>query len=417
MPVAARFTGMTFHRLVAIGLALPALAGAQSSAASSQRVQEFAIDAGHTIVEFSIRFAFSHIKGRFTNTNGTILYNASDPSRSSITVVIDSKSLDTGWGHRDEHRSTSDFFNVEKYPRIVFQSDRMVRQGNGWRAEGKLTMHGVTKAISIPFHLLQAPARGTEGTSLIVNAEGGLKLARADFGINGGSTFNPWFTKARAATMGDSVDISIDLEGWVADIQGQLGQVQTSVDRISTSGVQAQIERYANFKRTSPDPAPGIVNGGDFTTRALISAGKNQEAVTLSKAVAEMFPAEPRVHMVYGAALAAAGDNASALREYSRARDVFKPIPPDPNEKFPQVDDNWYYMDQLARDLVELNKASIAVPVAKVTAEMFPNFAKAHSMLGIALAAAGDKRGAMAAYARALELDPGETRALEYQRH
>src|SRR4029079_12849252 len=136
-------------RLAILPLVVPALVQAKATAVASPRIQEFAIDGGHTIVEFAIRFAFSRVKGRFTDTKGTILYDPLDPARSSITVVIDAKSLDTGWGHRDEHLRTSDFFDVEKYPTIAFQSDRMTLTQNGWRADGKLTMHGVTRPISI----------------------------------------------------------------------------------------------------------------------------------------------------------------------------------------------------------------------------------------------------------------------------
>ena len=404
-------------RLAILPLIAPVFLEAQAATTVANPVQEFAIDAGHTIVEFSLKFAFSRIKGRFTDTKGTILYNSADPSRSSITVVIDAKSLDTGWGHRDEHLRTSDFFDVEKYPTIVFQSDGMTRTSNGWRADGKLTMRGVTKAISIPFRLTHPPGRGTEGTSLIIGAEGGLKLARADFGLTGGSTFNSWFTKARAATMGDSADISIELEGWASDLQGQRIAIEPTLERIKTGGVQAVIDRYTNVYRTTPNVTFGLVNGADFTTRALIGMGKTDDAVKLSKAVVELLPSESRVHIVHGVALAVAGKTQDAMREYAKAKEVFKPVVPDPNEKFPQDDPHWYYLDELARTLVSLNKPAIAVPVARTIAELYPKTARAHTMLGVALAASGDKRAAAEAYARALAVNPNDTRALEYRRH
>ena len=70
-------------------------------------LQEYAIDAGHSIVEFSTGFAFSRVKGRFTQVHGTILYDPADPSRSSVTVILEANSLDTGWPHRDEHRKST----------------------------------------------------------------------------------------------------------------------------------------------------------------------------------------------------------------------------------------------------------------------------------------------------------------------
>ena len=405
-------------RFAALALFAPAIVHAQSSRLAASSVKEFRIDAGESIVEFSIRFAFNRVKGRFGETNGTILYDAAQPARSSITVAINAKTLDTGWPHRDEHLRTSDFFDVEKYPTIVFQSERMTQVPGGWRADGKLTMHGVTKQISIPFHLLQAPARNPQSNWLIINIAGGLKIARADFGIFGGSTYNSWFDKARAATMGDSVDVNFEIEGYSTDAESQrTAGIQAALKRIEAGGVQAQLNRIDSIQKAVPNASSGLVNGADLVTRALIAAGKTKEALSLSKAVSEKFPSDARAHIVYGVALAITGDERAASREYSAAKQVFKPTPKDPNEKFPQVDETWYYLDQLARTLIEWDKRPLAVPVARTVSEMYSDFARAHTMLGVALAANGDNRGAQDAYARALALAPDETRALEYRRH
>lgn len=405
---------MKTYRLLMAAVLSPALLPAQAQS----QVKEFTIDAGHSIVEFAIPFAFNRVKGRFSDTKGTILYDAANPARSSITVVIGAKTIDTGWAHRDEHLRTSDFFDVEKYPTIVFQSDRMIQTSTGWRADGRLTMHGVTRTISIPFRLQHQPTRDPQSGWMMLNAQGDLKLARADFGIFGGSTYNSWFDKARAATMGDSVDINLEVEGYSPDAQSQRTPgIVAALERIRLGGVQAQINRIDSIQRAVPNAAAGLVNGGDLVTRALIATGKTQDALPLSKALVEKFPQEVRAHVIYGVALAYAGDNRSASREFAKAKEVFKPVAPDPNEKFPQVDETWYYMDQLARTLIEWNKVDIAAQVSRAVADMYPGFARAHTMVGVALAATGDKRGAEEEYARALALDPTETRALEYQRH
>src|SRR6476469_7415996 len=85
-------------------------------------IQEYAVDAGHSIVEFSIGFALGRVKGRFPQTHGTILYDPEHPERSSVSIVIETKTIDTGWPHRDDHLQTDDFFDVAKYPTITFQS-------------------------------------------------------------------------------------------------------------------------------------------------------------------------------------------------------------------------------------------------------------------------------------------------------
>ena len=385
---------------------------------AAQNPQEYRLDAGHTIIEFSVPFAFSRIKGRFTEATGTVLYDSSNVANSSITVVIQSKGIDTGWPHRDEHLRTSDFFDVEQYPTIVFQSDRLTRSGSGWIAEGKLSMHGVTREIRVPFSFPHPPTRSPDSNWMILNAVGALKLARADFAIFGGSAFNSWFNKARAATMGDSVEIGLEIEGWRADAGSlRVPIIVDRLERVRAQGIQTQIDRLTELRRTTPDSTfARYLTGGDILTRALIAEQCVPEAVTFSRTLTELFPAAVQAWMVHGVALALSGDTRRAAAQYAKAKAVFRPAVRDPNERFPQDDETWYYLDQLARLLLEWGRAAQAVPVARTVSELYPGIARAQTTYGLALAAAGDTAGAGVAYARALEIDPNETRALELRR-
>src|SRR6476469_3340501 len=215
---------MKNYRALILAICSASTLGAQSSrpvSPSASKLREYSVDFGHCIVEFSIGFAFSRIKGRFTDAKGTILYDEAQPLNSSVTMVIETKSLDTGWPHRDEHLRTSDFFDVEKYPTIVFQSDRIVPNGDAWTMQGRLTMHGATKQIAFPIRFIQKPIRSPESKWMVMNTAGSLRLARKDFGILGGDTYNSWFDKARAATMADSVDVSLEIEGYSPDATSQ----------------------------------------------------------------------------------------------------------------------------------------------------------------------------------------------------
>ena len=94
-----------------------------------------------------------------------------------MTIAIDANTIDTGFPLRDDHLRTSDFFDVEKYPTIVFQSERLVPQGDSWMLTGKLTMHGVTKTIAIPFRLLHPPTRSPESNWMVLDAAGARIVA------------------------------------------------------------------------------------------------------------------------------------------------------------------------------------------------------------------------------------------------
>jgi polyisoprenoid-binding protein YceI len=381
-------------------------------------LREYTVDYGHTIVEFTIKFAFSRIKGRFTAGKGTIVYDEATPANSSITMIFESKSIDTGWGNRDRHLRTSDFFDVDTYPTIEFQSRRLRQTGNGWVAEGDLTMHGVTRRITMPFEFLQPPTRSPQERWMVVNLGGSVRLARADFGITGGSTYNSWFDKAKAATVGDSVDVTFEVEGYSPDAASQRSPgVEAAVERIKTSGVQSQIARLTELKNTkSEQEFAAYFRGTELTVRGLIGACRLPDAVTLSKAMAELFPSLHSAHLINGFVLGISGDARGAAAEYAKGKEVFKPPVRDPDEQFPQDDGNWWFLDNLTRSALEWGYADQAVPLARTLTEIYPQTARAYATFGQVLARSGNTALAAAAFAKALEVDPRDTRALEWKR-
>jgi len=159
-----------------------------------------------------------------------------------------------------------------------------------------------------------------------------------------------------------------------------------------------------------------LLNGGDLVARGLIATNRIADAVTLSRALTEIFPEATRAAADYALASSIAGDQRTATRQYARMREIFRPPVTDPNERFPQDDENWWYLDQLARTTIEWGYASQGLPLARAIAAMYPGTARAHTTLGVLLATTGDAKGAAAAYARALEVDARETRALEWRR-
>ena len=401
----------TLRRVVALLSLAPVGAGAQEKLAS---LEQYQLDAGHSIIEFSIGFAFTHVKGRFTDPKGSIVYDPVNPENSSVTIVAPSKSLDTGWGTRDRHLKTSDFFDVETFPTVMFQSTRLRRNGKDWLMDGNLTMHGVTKAMTIPV-VMPAPRRSPESGWMILTATSTFKLARKDFGITGGDKYNAWFNAARQATMADTVDISVEVEGWWADAASQRLAILPALQRVKSLGAQAQIDTVK--RRLSPFPDSVLMNyfsGADLLVRELLEEDP-AKALQLATAWPALFKGS-RAHAVYAHALAVSGDTAGASRQYAEAKRLFKRTAPDPNEKFPQDDPEWYWLDNLVRTSLERGHVAAARGLARHAAEMFPDIARAQATYGWALALSGDTKGAAAQLARALQADPLDTRALEYAR-
>jgi len=170
----------------------------------------FKFDVAHSNIGFSVRhMAISNVKGSFTDFNGTFVWDGKNLSNSSVEVTIQTKSIDTGNEKRDEHLRTEDFFEVEKYPEITFESSSFEKSGDGYKATGTLTMHGVSKEVTIPFSILgtlKDPQRSTR-----LGMEGSLTLNRQDYGISWSKMLDNG-----GLLVGNEVKIELNIE-WVTE--------------------------------------------------------------------------------------------------------------------------------------------------------------------------------------------------------
>ncbi len=107
------------------------------------------IDATHSQVGFSVRhMVIAKVRGRFTKWNGTLVLNEADLTKSEVRVEIDAASIDTDVADRDNHLRSADFFDVERFPKLTFESSRIEAAGkDSFRVYGDLTIHGVTKEV------------------------------------------------------------------------------------------------------------------------------------------------------------------------------------------------------------------------------------------------------------------------------
>lgn len=114
---------------------------------------KYSVDANHSTVGFSVPIldGISSVRGKFTDFSVDINFDETAITKSSVRATIKATSIDTGIEARDKHLRTADFFDVEKYPEITFQSTKIVKKGKNFIALGTFTMHGVSKEISIPF--------------------------------------------------------------------------------------------------------------------------------------------------------------------------------------------------------------------------------------------------------------------------
>ena len=91
------------------------------------------------------------VKGVLTGMQGKISFDESNLKNSSFDVCVGAWSINTENEKRDYHLKNSDFFDVINFPNICFKSTSISKTNNGFKAIGKLSMHGITLETKLPF--------------------------------------------------------------------------------------------------------------------------------------------------------------------------------------------------------------------------------------------------------------------------
>jgi polyisoprenoid-binding protein YceI len=156
------------------------------------------LDAAHSKLGFSVtHMVVSDIEGAFTSFDATINSVSDDFSGASVTMTADVATVNTAQDRRDGHLKSADFFDAAKYPTITFASTSFKKTGpNVYTVTGSLTMHGVTKPVTLTATAKMGADMMSKKTIAGFKIEGTFK--RSDFGI--GASFP-------AAAIGDDITL------------------------------------------------------------------------------------------------------------------------------------------------------------------------------------------------------------------
>lgn len=174
---------------------------------SSARAEEiYKLDPVHSSITFKVRHFFSYVTGSFTKFEGTINVDPDHPEKSTVTATIDAASVNTQNEQRDEDLRGVDFFNVAKFPTITFKSKSVKQTGaDAGDIVGDLTMHGVTKEITLHAKFL-GKGKGMGGKSISGWSVAPEPIKRSEYGLT-------WSKAVEGtAVVGEEVTISIDIE-------------------------------------------------------------------------------------------------------------------------------------------------------------------------------------------------------------
>jgi polyisoprenoid-binding protein YceI len=170
---------------------------------------------GHTAAEFSVRHMMvTYVRGHFKDVHGTLEFNSETPENSKIHTVIATDTLWTGEPQRDAHLKSPDFLDVQTFPTITFDSERIEVVGPAdAKVHGQITIRGVTRPLTLDVEYLgtwQTPwwedgvDKGPKTRAGFV-AKG--RLNRHDFGVSWNSIMD-----RGGIVVGDEVEITLDAE-------------------------------------------------------------------------------------------------------------------------------------------------------------------------------------------------------------
>ncbi|WP_431475387.1 YceI family protein [Marinobacter sp. KM021] len=169
--------------LLASAVSVALIGTANANASEHSGTYAFDKEGAHQFITFKIsHLGYSWLYGRFNDFDGEFAYDAENPENSTVTVTIDTASVDSNHAERDKHLRSKDFLHVSEFPQATFKSKRVVVDDDG-EADiiGDFTLRGVTREITLEAEMLGHGEDPWGGYRMGFEAETEFRLK--DFGI------------------------------------------------------------------------------------------------------------------------------------------------------------------------------------------------------------------------------------------
>ena len=165
------------------------------------------LDKTHSEVGFSVRhMMISNVRGNFNEFEADVTSDGDDLTTAKISVSIDPTSIDTRNSDRDAHLRSADFFKIEEYPKVTFESTNLVHKGGDkYALEGNLSIVGTTKPVTLDCEI-QGPEKDPWGNQRIGVVASG-QINRTDFGL----TWNAAL-EAGGVLVSENVKLNIEMQ-------------------------------------------------------------------------------------------------------------------------------------------------------------------------------------------------------------
>ncbi len=169
-------------------------------------MKRWAIDPDHSMARFSVRhFMIANVEGLFSNMTGIIQFDPPDLTQLSVEAEIGVKNLTTGNPERDEHLLSPDYFDAEKYPKILFKSTKVEPTGaNRGKVFGDLTIRGIKRVVILDFEF-SGPVKSPFSGITCIGFSAAGKVIRGEYGMT-------WNQPMEGGGLVMALDVRIQME-------------------------------------------------------------------------------------------------------------------------------------------------------------------------------------------------------------
>lgn len=169
------------------------------------------VDTTHSEIGFTVRhMMFAKVRGQFKTWTAKLGYDAANPAKSTIEVEIDTASIDTREEKRDGHLRSADFFDAEKFPKMIFKSKKIDGSGGHYKVTGDLTIRDQTHEVVLDVEQTGSGKDPWGNDRLGFSAKGAI--SRGEWGLK-------WNQALEAGGVLVSDKVEIDVEAQV--VQGK----------------------------------------------------------------------------------------------------------------------------------------------------------------------------------------------------
>lgn len=166
------------------------------------------IDKNHSEADFSVKhMGMSTVNGSFHGVTGTIRFDPVNPGACSVTATIDVSTVGTGVAARDQDLKSAKFFNAAQDPTMTFKSTNVRAKNSYYLVQGNLTLHGVTKPVTLTLDSPGGEKVGMDATHVHKEFKATTTINRQDFGLTWNGTM-----KSGDSAIGNEVNIKLDIE-------------------------------------------------------------------------------------------------------------------------------------------------------------------------------------------------------------